>query len=58
MNDEYKRLQTFSTWPIEAPIDAIRIAKGGFYSTQRGIETKCHFCGIRINDWSYGDQVS
>lgn len=57
MNKEVARLQTFIAWPTNAPVEASRIAKGGFYATGTGTETQCHWCGVKINDWSYGDQV-
>lgn len=58
MNKEVVRLQTFATWPSNAPVEATRVAKGGFHATGNGTETQCHWCGLKINDWSYGDQVS
>lgn len=57
MNKEEARLQTFANWPSDAPVEASRVAKGGFFATGNGTETQCHWCGLKINDWSYGDQV-
>lgn len=57
MDQEAARLQTFAVWPTNAPVEVSRVAKGGFYATGNGTETQCHWCGIKINDWSYGDQV-
>lgn len=57
MNNEVARLQTFAAWPANAPVEASRVAKGGFYATGNGTETQCHWCGLKINDWTYGDQV-
>lgn len=57
MNVEEIRLQSFSNWPIDAPIDPSCIAKCGFYATGNGFEVQCHWCGSKINEWNYGDQV-
>lgn len=57
MNEEQARLDTFSAWPVDAPIEANRIAKGGFFAIGNGLEVKCNWCGLKINEWSYGDQV-
>lgn len=57
MNAEEQRLKTFTNWPANAPIEASRMAKAGFFSTGIGLEVQCYVCGCKINDWSYGDQV-
>lgn len=57
MNEEQVRLDTFSGWPVDAPIEASRIAKGGFFATGNGLEVQCNWCGSKIDEWSYGDQV-
>lgn len=63
MNIEQSRLQTFENWPADAPIEATRLAKAGFYSTGGGengdspLEVQCHWCQCKISDWQYGDQV-
>lgn len=54
---ESKRLQTFQSWPIDAPIESARVAKAGFYFTGRGYEVQCFACGGRISHWDYGDQA-
>lgn len=58
MEIEENRLCTFVNWPSDAPIDAARIAKGGFYSTGNEMEVQCHWCKGKIADWHYGDQVN
>lgn len=58
MNIEEQRLQTFSNWPDDAPIQKERIAKGGFFATGVGLEVQCYACGGKISEWSYGDQVN
>ncbi|XP_031630939.1 death-associated inhibitor of apoptosis 2-like isoform X2 [Contarinia nasturtii] len=57
MNVEENRLQTFSNWPEDAPVEAGRVARGGFFATGTGLEVQCHWCGLRISEWDYGDQV-
>lgn len=57
MNVEANRLATFAGWPSHFPIEVVRIARGGFFATGRGQEAECHWCGQRIADWRYGDQV-
>lgn len=57
MNVEEIRLQTFSNWPHEAPVEAWRIAKGGFFATGNRLEVQCHWCGSKISEWEYGEPV-
>lgn len=57
MNVEQIRLQTFSNWPNEAPVEAWRIAKGGFFATGNGLEVQCHWCGSKISEWECGEPV-
>lgn len=57
MNIEEIRLQTFTNWPNEAPVEAWRIAKGGFFATGNGLEVQCHWCGSKISEWEYGEPV-
>ncbi|XP_063534719.1 death-associated inhibitor of apoptosis 2 [Cydia strobilella] len=57
MNLEINRLNTFSNWPMGAPVDPIPIAKGGFFYTGQGTEVECFSCGGKISQWNYGDQV-
>lgn len=57
MNAEEIRLQTFLIWPEDAPVEGSRIAKGGFFATGNGLEVQCHWCGSKISEWEYGDQV-
>lgn len=58
MNIELNRLESFTNWPGNAPVEATRIAKGGFYATGDGNEVQCHWCKKKISDWRYGDQVN
>lgn len=57
MNYEESRLRTFSEWPSDAPVEAARIASGGFYYTGLGMEVQCFSCGGKISEWNTGDHV-
>ena len=57
MNIEENRLRTFTDWPVNAAVDAARIAKAGFYYTGHALEVQCFLCGVKISDWNYGDQA-
>lgn len=57
MNYEESRLRTFTSWPSDAPVDAIRIANGGFFYTGQGMEVQCFSCGGKISEWIEGDHV-
>ena len=57
MFSEQMRLQSFSSWPSNVPVDPERIAKGGFYATGKSLEVECHWCKNRISQWNYGEQV-
>ncbi|XP_017799080.1 PREDICTED: putative inhibitor of apoptosis [Habropoda laboriosa] len=57
MNIEENRLKTFSDWPANAPVDAARIAKAGFYYSGCALEVQCFLCGVKISDWNYGDRA-
>uniref|UniRef100_A0A1B6IHN5 RING-type domain-containing protein n=1 Tax=Homalodisca liturata TaxID=320908 RepID=A0A1B6IHN5_9HEMI len=57
MNYEESRLRTFRSWPTNAPVDARRIAKAGFYYMGQDLEVQCFSCGGRISEWNYNDKV-
>ncbi|EFN85667.1 Apoptosis 2 inhibitor [Harpegnathos saltator] len=57
MNVEENRLKTFEEWPVNAAVDAPRIAKAGFYYTGHSLEVQCFLCGTTVSDWNYGDQA-
>ncbi|XP_043279999.1 death-associated inhibitor of apoptosis 2-like [Venturia canescens] len=57
MNIEENRLNTYVSWPANAPISPERLAKGGFYATGRALEVQCFLCGVKISEWNYGDQA-
>lgn len=51
------RLQTFCNWPENAPVEASQLAKYGFHAIGNGLEVECHWCGLKLSEWEYGDQV-
>ena len=57
MNFEQSRLRTFSNWPVNAAVNAKRIAAAGFYYMGQGLEVQCFCCGGRISEWNFGDCV-
>ena len=56
MRFESERLSTFASWPANAPVEAAKIAKAGFYRLN-GPQVKCSWCGCVLADWQFGDQV-
>lgn len=56
MNVEQARVDTFRLWPSDNPA-ATRLARNGFFATGNGFEIQCHWCSIRINEWTDADQV-
>ena len=43
---------------MHTQVEARKVAKGGFYHTGTDAnEVECSWCGCRISDWEYGDQV-
>ena len=57
MKNEKKRLETFVNWPDAAPIDASRVARGGFFYNGTGLSVTCFSCRGTISHWDYGDIV-
>lgn len=57
MNFEESRLRTFRNWPANAPVDARRIAKAGFYYMGQNLDVQCFSCGGVISEWNYNDKV-
>ena len=57
MRYEEQRLSTFHAWPSDAPVEARKIAKAGFFHTGAETTVQCSWCGCVIDRWNYGDQV-
>lgn len=56
MNVEQARLDTFQIWRSNN-LAASPLARNGFFATGNDLEIQCHWCAIRINDWTDADQV-
>lgn len=54
---ETERIETFSLWKIDFPVDAGRLAKSGFYYSGNEDEVICFSCKGHIKNWNYGDIV-
>ncbi|KAL5010123.1 hypothetical protein ScPMuIL_012428 [Solemya velum] len=57
MTYEEFRLETFSTWPINSPVQPESLAKDGFYALGNGDRVKCAFCDLVLKSWERGDSV-
>lgn len=51
---ESDRLRTFEKWPVDF-IDRKKLAKAGFYYTNKGDSVTCPFCRIQVGRWDRGD---
>ncbi len=48
------------SWPADAPVEARKVAKGGFFrdgSSSSRTEVRCPWCSCTVDGWDYGDQV-
>ena len=52
---ESVRLETFTTWATDAPVDKHIIAKAGFYYIGPGDRVRCAFCYNVLRMWEEGD---
>uniref|UniRef100_T1IM88 RING-type domain-containing protein n=1 Tax=Strigamia maritima TaxID=126957 RepID=T1IM88_STRMM len=57
MKFERHRLESFSRWPANAPIEAKKLAKAGFYYKGKDFSVKCFSCSRTIEEWNFGDQA-
>lgn len=55
MRSEQARLQTFSLWPLSAPVRARDLAQAGFYYSGQSDRVQCFCCGGKLSDWENGD---
>ncbi|XP_065512798.1 baculoviral IAP repeat-containing protein 1 [Caloenas nicobarica] len=53
--DEGVRLDSFKTWPAEAPVEATALAKAGFFYTGQGDIAQCFNCAGCLCKWEEGD---
>ena len=50
-----KRLDTFSRWPRDNPVEPLELAKAGFYSTGVDDRVVCFRCDLHLRQWKTGD---
>ena len=50
-----KRLDTFSRWPRDNPVEPLELAKAGFYSTGVDDRVVCFKCDLHLRQWKTGD---
>ncbi|XP_017270511.1 baculoviral IAP repeat-containing protein 7 isoform X2 [Kryptolebias marmoratus] len=55
MRGEGERLQTFQSWPADAPVTSGDLAKAGFFFLGPGDEVQCFCCGGILRHWVRGD---
>ncbi|XP_061909707.1 baculoviral IAP repeat-containing protein 7 [Entelurus aequoreus] len=55
MRGEGERLQTFQTWPTDAPVTSGDLAKAGFFFLGQGDKVQCFCCGGVLRCWVHGD---
>ncbi|NWQ78738.1 BIRC1 protein, partial [Columbina picui] len=53
--DEGVRLDSFKTWPAEAPVEATALAKAGFFYTGLNQVSQCFNCAGCLCKWEEGD---
>uniref|UniRef100_T1JFM1 RING-type domain-containing protein n=1 Tax=Strigamia maritima TaxID=126957 RepID=T1JFM1_STRMM len=57
MKFERHRLDSYASWPANAPIEAKKLAKAGFFYTGNEFTVKCFSCKRTIDEWNFGDQA-
>lgn len=55
MKTEEARLQTFSSWPSNAPVRPRDLAQAGFYYLMEDDRVQCFCCGGMLGGWEQGD---
>uniref|UniRef100_A0A665TW27 RING-type E3 ubiquitin transferase n=1 Tax=Echeneis naucrates TaxID=173247 RepID=A0A665TW27_ECHNA len=55
---EGQRLQTFQSWPVDAPVTSGELAKAGFFFLGPGDKVQCFCCGGILRCWVPGDRPS
>uniref|UniRef100_A0A665TVZ3 RING-type E3 ubiquitin transferase n=1 Tax=Echeneis naucrates TaxID=173247 RepID=A0A665TVZ3_ECHNA len=58
MRGEGQRLQTFQSWPVDAPVTSGELAKAGFFFLGPGDKVQCFCCGGILRCWVPGDRPS
>lgn len=57
MKSEENRLQTFSFWPLSAPVRPKDLAQAGLYYLQQNDRVQCFCCGGILANWDVGDSA-
>lgn len=57
MRSEESRLQTFSSWPLTAPVSPRDLAQAGLYYLGQYDQVQCFCCGGTLADWEVGDSA-
>lgn len=57
MKSEESRLQTFSSWPLIAPMRPRDLAQAGLYYLGQNDQVQCFCCGGILADWDVGDSA-
>ncbi|XP_056143558.1 E3 ubiquitin-protein ligase XIAP [Lampris incognitus] len=55
MRNEYTRLQTFASWPSNAPVRPRDLAQAGLYYLGENDGVQCFCCGGMLGGWEEGD---
>ena len=55
MNQEIRRLATFTSWPETAKASPVRLAKAGLYFNGQGDTAVCFRCSSLLDNWKDGD---
>ncbi|XP_060575400.1 E3 ubiquitin-protein ligase XIAP-like [Ruditapes philippinarum] len=58
MRYEWKRYETFQTFPNDSPMMPTRLASNGFYYNGSEDSVTCFSCGLVYRGWKEGDSVS
>ena len=48
--------QSWHSWPVNAKVEAWKMARAGLRYMGEGEEVQCSWCGVVLGDWQYGDQ--
>ncbi|KAM4555935.1 E3 ubiquitin-protein ligase XIAP [Odontesthes bonariensis] len=57
LRSEEARLQTFSSWPLTAPVRPQNLAQAGLYYMGESDHVQCFCCGGMLNNWEPGDDA-
>ena len=57
LRSEEARLQTFSSWPLTAPVRPQDLAQAGLFYKGESDHVQCFCCGGMLNNWEPGDDA-